>query len=279
MKKKYIYGLNNFSGVHVQGLKNSVYDIKDYLTNKEIIEEKFFDSQNENLKNLEIIADINSRVYETTNSLIKEGLLPVLFGGDHSIAIGSISASSKNYDNLGVLWIDAHADINNETTSPSGNIHGMPISFLLGNGVVSLSKIGGFSPKLKPENIVYLGLRSVDPGEVQAIKDMNIKAYYYDEIKERTLQTCLEEVFEYLRNIENWHVQFDFDSMDPYLIPAVSTPVDGGFTEDEIIYLFDNILSTDKIKAIDLVEYNKSNDINGRTLKFAKKLLDKISDK
>ncbi|NLW52014.1 MAG: arginase [Tissierellia bacterium] len=276
MKKPYLYGVNNFSGVKVYGLENSVYDIKEYFTDMKIIDEIELKSNHEKLINLETVADINRRVFEESDKIIKDGYSPLLFGGDHSIAIGSISATANNYDNVGVIWIDAHADINDENTSPTGNIHGMPLSFLLGHGHEKLSEIGGFSPKIRPENIVYLGLRSVDPGEVKAINDLNIKAYYYDEIKEKSIQVVLEETLTYLKDINAWHIQFDFDSMDPYVLPAVSTPVDGGFTKEEVLYMFDKLINDGHVKAIDLVEYNKSNDINNTSLEFAKTLIEKI---
>lgn len=278
--KTYLYGVNNYSGVAIAGLKDSVYDIKTlYKDDLEIIEEDLgIKETSSKLLNLERVEYFNTKTFEFANSLVKRNTIPVCFAGDHSIAIGTISASSNNYDNLGIIWVDAHADINDENTSPTGNIHGMPLSFLLGYGNKRLSEIGGFSPKIKPENIIYLGLRSVDPGEKEIISKLNIKAYYYDEIEEIGLGKVLEETIEKFSNVENIHLSFDFDSMNPNIFSAVSTPVKGGFNKEDVLEIFNKVSKTKKIKAIDLVEYNKTKDMEANSLHFAIELLDFIKE-
>lgn len=276
MKKKHIFGVNNYNGVHVEGLKDSLYDIKEYIPEMEIIEEILEDEDDYIAKNFNTVVTTSNNVFEFSDKKIKEGYIPLLFGGDHSVAIGSISATANNYKNLGLLWIDAHTDINTEASSISKNIHGMPVSYLLGNNNEKLSKIGGFKPKLLPDNIVYFGLRDVEPQEKEIINKLNIKSYYYNEIQERGIEICFKEALEYLNKCNSLHIQFDFDSMDPTIFPAVSVPVQSGFNQKEVIYMFDNILSNDKVIAIDLVEYNKSFDKNEESLNFAKKLIDKI---
>lgn len=280
MIKTYIYGVNNYSGVAIEGLKDSVYDIKTlYKEDLEIIEENpDLVESSDTLINLEKVADVNSKVYNYADKLIKDGFLPICFAGDHSVAIGTISATSNNYDNLGIIWVDAHADINTEETSPTGNIHGMPLSFLLGYGCDKLSKIGDWAPKIKAENIIYLGLRSVDDGEKDIIKELGIKAYYYDEISQRGLDEVLKESLDKFKNIEHIHLSFDFDSMDPNLFTAVSTPVTNGFNKEDVFNIFDALRKTDKVRAIDLVEYNKTKDMESNSLNFALKLLDFIQD-
>lgn len=282
MENSNLYGSNNYSGVAIQGLKDSVYDVKDNYDDSIIIIEEdptIEEEVNHNLINLNKVAYINTQVFEKADSLMKAGKSPILFGGDHSIAIGTVSATSANYENLGLIWIDAHADINSEDTTPTGNIHGMPIFFLMGEGNKKLSTIGGNKVKIKPENIVYLGLRSVDEGEVEIINRLNIKAYYYDEIEKRGLDTVLKETISYLSKCDNIHMSFDFDSMDPYVFPAVSTPVDKGFSIEDVYSIFDNILSTKKVRSIDLVEYNKYFDDQGKSLKFAMELMDFIKER
>lgn len=284
--KTYLYGVNNYSGVHVEGLKDSVYDIKKlYKKDMHIIEEnKDIDNDSNkesigsSLKNLSRVEDFSQKTFNFADDLIISGFVPLCFAGDHSIAIASLSASSKNYDDLGLVWVDAHADINTEETSPSGNIHGMPISFLLGYGRKSLSNLGGFSPKIKAENIVYLGLRSVDPGEKQLISKLNIKAYYFDEIERIGLDEVLDQVLNRLSHLKNIHISFDFDSMNPEIFRAVSTPVAKGFNKKDIFTIFKALSNTNKIKAIDLVEYNKSRDRNRESLDFALKLIKFIED-
>lgn len=279
-KKPYVFGVNNYSGVHIKGLKNSVYDIKEHIKDLKIIDEIVDESDKFNkgndLKYFNTVVNTNNKVFEFSDNIIKKGYLPILFGGDHSIAIGSISASSNNYDNIGIIWIDSHTDINTEETTVTKNIHGMPLAYLLGYGNNLLSNIGDYKPKIKPENIIYFGIRDVDPPEKEIIQKLNIKSYYYDEIRKRGIEICLKESLEYLNKCKFWHLQFDFDSMNPDIFPGVSVPVKDGFTKEEVEYIFNILLKSEKIIAIDLVEYNKSFDKDNISLNFAKKILDKI---
>lgn len=276
--QKYLYLVNNYSGVETEGLKDSVYSIKEkYRKDLELIEEDINKKGGkDNLKNLDRVLDINKKIFEFSDKIIKESEVPVVFAGDHSMAIGSISASSYNYDDLLVIWIDAHTDINDETTTPSGNIHGMPVNFLLSNRDNELSQMGGFSPKLKKENIIYLGLRSVDPGEEKIIQENSIKAFYYKDIQRRGLKNVLKEISEEIKKHSNIHVSFDFDSMDPNVFPAVSTAVEGGFTKEDVKEIFSFLQNTSKIVAVDLVEYNKQKDKDDISINFAIELLEKV---
>ena len=280
MIEKHLYGVNNFSGVSILGLKGSVYDIKTlYDADLQVFEEdSAINETSINLINLGKVADINSRVFNYADQLIKDSKLPICFGGDHSIAIGTISATAANYENLGVIWVDAHADINTEETSPTGNIHGMPLSFLLGHGREELAMIGEFAPKISASNIVYLGLRSVDSGEMLSISNLGIRAYYFEEIEERGLDVVLAETLDYLHDCENIHLSFDFDSMDPQVFSAVSTPVQKGFNQEEVMNIFDTLKSTNKVKAIDLVEYNRTKDQEGQSFDFALSLIKYLMD-
>jgi len=283
-KEAYVFGVNNFSGADIDGIENSVYEFKKYIKDIEIIDEivedinKIERENNNNLiiKNLNTVTNTNTRVFKFSDNLIKKGYIPILIGGDHSVAIGSISASSNNYNNLGIIWIDAHSDINTEETTVTKRIHGMSISYLLGYGNDKLSKIGGYKPKIKPENILYFGLRDIDPPEKEIIEKLNIKSYYYDKIKEKGLKTCLKEGIKYLNKCDFLHIQFDFDSMDPEIFPAISVPAKDGFTKEDVEYIFNELLKIKKIVAIDLVEYNKKFDKNSKSLEFAKEILDKI---
>lgn len=283
MKNLKLYCINNCSGVDVKGLKDSIYDICDYCKTNgkkiDVLEEnETIKDSTDSLKNYGKVKDISDNIFDYANNVIKSGFVPLAFGSDHSMAIGSVSASANCYDNIGLVWVDAHSDINTEETSPSGNIHGMPVSFLLGEGNEIFSNIGNFKPKLKPENIVYIGLRSVDPGEVDIIEKLGIKAYYYTEVEQRGLEEIVSKAINDLSACENIHLSFDFDSMDPKVFPAVSIPVENGFDKKDILYIFEKFILTDKIIAIDIVEYNKALDKNEISLDFAKKLLKKIED-
>lgn len=281
MKNLKLYCINNCSGVDVKGLKNSVYDILDYCkeNNKsiEILEEnEDIKSSRDSLKNYGKVIDISNKIFKYANKIINQGFVPLAFGSDHSMAIGSVSASANCYDNIGLVWVDAHSDINTEETSPSGNIHGMPVSFLLGEGNDIFSNIGNFKPKIRPENIVYIGLRSVDPGEVDILKKLGIKTYYYTEVEKRGLAEVVNKAINDLSDCKNIHLSFDFDSMNPKVFPAVSIPVENGFNQEDVLYIFEKFILTDKIISIDIVEYNRDFDRNGVSLAFAKELLEKI---
>ncbi len=277
-----LYCINNYSGIVVNGLKDSIYDISrlyEYDTEHSltILEENTALKQStDNLKNLGRVVNINQKIFHFADSMIKKGYVPLAFGGDHAMAIGTVSATAHNYENIGLIWIDAHSDINTESSSPSGHIHGMPISFLLGEGLADFSKLGDHKPKIKPENIVYIGLRSVDPGEIEIIKKLGIKTYYYTECESLGLKTVMEQALAQFANLEHIHFSFDFDVMDPEIFPAVSTAVPQGFNQAEVLYLFEKILTTDKVKSIDLVEYNKGRDIDGKSLAFVRELLNYI---
>lgn len=274
---KNFYGMNNSKGVHVDNLKDSVYSIKKYIYPEMIIFDELdkFDFSNPKLRNFEAIVDSCTKVYNYSGKLIKEGLKPILFAGDHAIAIGSIAASAKNYDDLHVLWIDSHSDINSEESTITGNIHGMPLRFLLGEGKRELANLGG---NIRHENIIYLGLRDVDPEEAIYIKRNNIKGYYYDEIKEKGIEIIMDEIIDLVNN-KNLHVSFDFDSMDPKIFPAVSVPVESGFTVEEVDIILDKILNKSNIVSFDFVEYNHAKDKDNKCLEIAKYFIKKVTDK
>lgn len=270
--------MDNSKGVAIEGIKGSVYTVREHIyPEMHILEEAdISDMSNPKLKNFGAVIDSNTKVFNHADSLIQEGLKPILFGGDHAIAIGSISASSKHYQDLTVIWIDAHADIHGEVSSPSGNIHGMPLRFLLGEGDKKLTELGGFSPKIKPENIVHLGLRSVEPEEADYIKQHNIKSFYYTDIQRLGLDAVLQETMEHLRGKQT-HVSLDFDSIDPTIFPAVTTPVESGFTLEELHRVFDTIFGNLDVVSFDFTEYNATKDPDGKSFEIVREFVQKIN--
>ncbi len=290
MKK--IYFCNNYSGENAQGLKDSVYPIRDRLgIAAEMIEEtgpfnlaEFGSEQSAQsadlpgLRNLSQVTQICAKCRQFADSLLDAGDTPVLIAGDHSISMASVAATSAHFPELGVIWIDAHADINTEKTTPSGNIHGMPLASLLGLGSPQLTSISGGTiehPLIKPENLVYLGLRDLDPGELKLLRDYPIKTYWYDEIKERGLDAVLQELKE-IWQVKNIHVSLDFDSLDPELMPGVSVPVPEGFKPAEVAEILHFLEKNYDCRAFDFVEYNASCDIENQTLENAVFLIKKI---
>ena len=158
----------------------------------------------------------------------------MIFGGDHSIAIGTLAGVSPHYENLGVIWYDAHGDLNTGDTSPSGNIHGMPLAVSLGIGHEDLTNIGQDTPKIKPENIVIIGARSLDEGERELIKEKGIKVYTMHEIDRLGMTKVMEESIDYLKDrTDGVHLSLDLDGLDPSDAPGVGTPVLGGISYRE----------------------------------------------
>lgn len=286
---KTIYFVNNYSGVHVPGLKNSVYTLREKLnSNGIVLEEKDFTSDNsaagnfttdkyKTMKNYAAIFDICTRCKAYACEIFAQGNTPVMIAGDHSIGMASVAATAANFNNLGLVWVDAHSDINTETTSITGNIHGMPIASLLGLGSRELTKLSGEKACLKPENILYLGLRDLDQAETEFLNNLPIKAYYYDEIAMRGLSEVLTEI-KTTWQIENIHLSFDFDSMDPQLMPGVSIPAPNGFTEDDALTILDFFKNNFKCRSFDFVEYNRTNDVDDQSLHTCLKLIKSIFD-
>ncbi len=223
-----------------------------------------------NLKNYEIVKETCEKLYEEVDKTIKEGRIPLTLGGDHSIAIGSIKASLNNFEDLGVIWIDTHGDINNEKISPSGNIHGMSLAAIMGLACDELSKIGQNKNFLKAENLVYIGLRDLDKGERTLLKEKNIKAYSLQEIDEYSIGKVAKDAIKYLEEkTESIHVSLDIDVVDPLFAPGTGTRKNGGLTPREIYLLTEIISKQDSIKSIDLVEVNPLLDIRNQTVNLA----------
>lgn len=275
MKKLYFF--NNYSGVNAIGLRDSVYYLQKELDPRaNVYEENDIKSEyNPKLLNLERVVDNCRRCKEYASEILKAGDTPILLGGDHSISMGSVSATASYFENIGVVWIDAHGDINTETTTISGNIHGMSIASLLGLGSKYLTDISGDHLPIKPENILYLGLRDLDPGEIDFLEKLPIKYYSYQDIKEKGLSDVLEEVRQSW-NATDIHVSVDLDSMDPLEMPGVSVPVNEGFSVNEVEEILSFLSDNYQCRAYDFVEYNAFHDLAKLTLNNCLKLVKSI---
>lgn len=239
-------------------------------------------SKNSEWRNPELVADAAQRIYMASKEVRKKTSKlskPILtIGGDHSIAIGTISSSTSHYgiENVVVLWIDAHADINTRKTTPSGNIHGCPVSFLIGhpdspyeNYFSWLSDDGKLKQRLMPENLIYIGLRDVDPGEIEILNKYNIRCYFMDEIKRRRkndrfgnkinpMDEIFGEIFEKIdpKRHKYFHISFDVDGLDPQVVPSTGTPVSDGLTFEEGNRIIQIARDTGRLAALDIVELN-----------------------
>ena len=267
-----LYGCPTHYGVGAKGLIKSI----DYLT------ENFKNLQmnkvpeitckgpfRANLKNLESVCATCDGIAKQGYHILTSGHRPLMIAGDHSAAMGSVSATSVyTKGETGLIWIDAHPDINTDKTTVTGNIHGMPVAALLGLGEPSLTHFLDDSTKLKSGNIVMLGLRDIDPPEAEILKEHHIRYYKWDYIMEHGLQNCLNESIDYLSHCPAVHVSFDIDSMDPKLMPGVSVPVPEGFNEDDVFLMMDELLTRLPVQAMDIVEFNHELDKDDITAGF-----------
>lgn len=219
-----------------------------------------------NLRNLDQVALGNEKLARKVDEVVGEGRFPIVLGGDHSVAIGTLAGVSKHYDNLGVIWYDAHPDLNSEETSPSGNIHGMPLAVSLGIGHEKLTGMLGYQPKVKPENIVIIGARSVDAEERVLIREKGINVYTMHEVDRLGMPKVIEEVIEYLKDkTDGVHLSLDLDGLDPMDAPGVGTPVMGGMSYRESHLAMEMLAESDIITSAEFVEVNPILDEKNKT--------------
>ena len=227
-----------------------------------------------NARYLGVISEVCRDLAATVEGTLDQGEFPLVLGGDHSQAIGTISGMAKslrrkNLD-LGVFWCDAHTDMNTPDSSPSGNIHGMPLSVLLGRGLKELTSIAGRAPALKPENVVIFGVRQVDAKEAKIVKELGVRVYTMSEIDARGAPACLEEAMEILNKASGGiHLSFDLDGCDPMVAPGVGTPVPGGLNFRESHLVCEVLAKSGKLVGMEVVELNPTMDTENKTGKFA----------
>ena len=228
-----------------------------------------------NLKNLKEVVEVCTQLSSKVSEVINQGRFPLVLGGDHSIAIGTLAGLAAHYENLGVIWYDAHADLNTPETSPSGNIHGMPLAVSIGLGDERLVNIGGPAPNIKPENIVIIGARSVDPGERELIREKGIKVYTMHEIDRLGMTRIIEETIAYLklRKVDGVHLSLDLDGLDPLYTPGVGTPVPGGITYRESHLAMEMLEEEGIITSAEFVEVNPILDERNKTADVAVALM------
>jgi arginase len=227
---------------------------------------------------LKQIAETCTRTAEVVAKTLEEGITPFVLGGDHSIAAGSVSGVAEFYrrqnQKIGVIWIDAHSDINTPDTSPSGNVHGMPLAALLGMGPEQLTNVLGYSPKISPENTVLVGVRDIDPAERANIRRAGIgEVYTMRDIDERGMRAVMEEALRAAgRGTAGYHVSLDMDWIDPEDAPGVGTPVRGGATYREAHLAMEILADHGRMLSFEIVEVNPVIDEHNRTADLAVEL-------
>jgi arginase len=216
------------------------------------------------------IAAVNRALAQRVKASLEAGAVPVVLGGDHSIAIGSIAGvaawARERKGEIGLLWFDAHGDMNTPETTPSGNIHGMPLAVALGHGDPALTGIAGFSPKVKNHKVVLIGARDLDPGERVLIRETGIRVFTMREIDEKGIVPILEEALAIVgEGTLGFHVSLDMDFVDPNFAPGVGTPVKGGVDYREGHLALEMVSDSDRMLSIDIVETNPILDERNRT--------------
>lgn len=216
-----------------------------------------------------------ARVARQTNATVAQGLdqgcLPLVLGGDHSLSIGSVAAVAQHYrergESIGVIWVDAHGDLNRPETSPTGNIHGMSLAVLLGHGD---ERLVGPEPAVKPQNVSVLGARELDPGERRLIAELGVRVFTMSEIDERGVGACMDEALQRASaGTAGFHLSLDLDALDPRRAPGVGTPVQGGLTYREGHLVCEKASRSGRLLGLEVVELNPVLDDRNLTAEIA----------
>jgi len=234
-------------------------------------------ASDEKLKYLNEIKQVNGKLCERVASEMRSGRFPLVLGGDHSIAIGTIKGVLQHVKKLGVIWFDAHTDVNTEETTHSGNIHGMSLAVALGFGHPDLVSIGGLDAKVDPKNVVIIGARSIDPGEKAFLKEKGIRVYTMHEIDRYGMRQVMEEALQIVTDgTDGVHLSLDLDGMDPWEAPGVGTPVSGGMTYRESHFAMEMLYERDVLVSAEFVEVNPMLDQDNKTARAAVELIGSV---
>jgi arginase len=259
-------------------LRQLGYDVDDVGNISVAVRESVTTAADSKIKFLpEIVAaskELRDRVYES----LKAGRIPLTLGGDHSLAMGSIAGVTKFYgekkQKVGVIWLDAHGDINTPDTSASGNIHGMPLAHVLGNGHKDLLALGDKIPMVDPSRAVLIGIRDLDPGERQAIREQGVRAFTMRDIDEMGMRNVIQEAIRIATNgTAGFHLSFDVDCMDPRDAPGVGTAVRGGTTYREGHLAMELLHDSGQMLAMDITEVNPVLDTSNQTADLATEMV------
>ncbi len=220
------------------------------------------------------IAAVSQAVAQAVEEALEAGTVAITIGGDHSLAIGSIAGVSSYYrkrkEEFGLVWFDAHGDINTPATSPSGNVHGMPFAISLGQGDESLVNLNGFSPKVQAKRCSLIGIRDLDHAETDLVRDSGVLPFTMRDVDEQGIKRITEQALQSIgTDIHGLHVSFDLDVIDPDVAPGVSTDSRGGFTYRESHFALELLADTKMVRSIDIVELNPTLDIKNRTAQLA----------
>jgi len=269
------------SAMRVAGLEAQLEKLGHVVTDGGNIRVEIAETQTSGNKSAHYLKEITETCTRTAEAVVKtleEGITPLVLGGDHSLAAGSISGVAEFYrrrgQKIGVIWIDAHSDINTPQTSPSGNVHGMPLAALLGLGPEPLGNIFGYAPKIAAENTVLVGVRDIDAAERENIRRAGVtEVYTMRDIDERGMRAVMEEALRTAGSgTAGYHVSLDMDWIDPEDAPGVGTPVRGGATYREAHLAMEILADHDRLLSFEIVEVNPILDEHNRTADLAVEL-------
>jgi arginase len=237
----------------------------------------------EGYRHLPEVVAWNRVVHEAVHAELADGRLPILLGGDHCLAIGSISAVARHCREAGrklrVLWLDAHADFNTNVLTPSGNVHGMPVACLCGHGPKELCEIGGHVPAINPKWVRQIGIRSVDAGEKRLVHEVDLEVFDMRYIDEMGMRHTMELALATLDVNTHLHVSFDVDFLDAAIAPGVGTTVNGGPTYREAQLCMEMIADTGRLASLDVMELNPAFDVKNATAMIAVDLVESLFGK
>jgi arginase len=222
-------------------------------------------------RRLTAVATACQTIYEIGTNCVEQGDFAIYIGGDHSISIGSVAAAARQ-EPVGVIWVDAHGDINTPDTSPSGNIHGMPVAALIGDGDEKLVNIGYDGAKLQPAQIIQIGIRDLDPAERKRLAHNGISVFTMRHLDELGMAAVARQALSRLRHLSRIHVSLDMDSLDPAQAPGVGTPVPGGLSYREAHLLMEILGDSGQVRSLDIVEINPILDEMNKTAELAVEL-------
>jgi arginase len=237
------------------------------------------EQRDERKKYIRDIAKVCTKLYQTALQSLDEGAMPLVLGGDHSLAAGSVAAAAEWAKRtrdlpIGLLWVDAHGDMNTPATSLSGNVHGMPLAALLGPEPAELSRIGSFSPKVHPAHTVIIGVRNLDEREKIAVRDSHVHVFTMKDIDRQGIASIVEQAVNLAGNgTAGIHVSFDMDVCDPQIAPGVGTPVKGGLDYREAHMVMEIVADSGLLTSLDMVEVNPTLDVRNTTAQLGTELV------
>jgi len=273
------------SAGRLAGLKDSLVElghgVEESMPRLPVPIQEFEEIGDPRIKYLEPIAEACSALADRVESCMDGGQFPLVVGGDHSIAVGTLAGLGAHYAKRkigwGVLWIDAHGDFNTPETSPSGNIHGMSLAASAGIGHPRLVSLHGDFRKLDPANAVLFGVRDLDKGEKQNLRSAGVQVFTISDIDRLGMAETANFAIEYLKDrVEALHVSFDVDSIDPRFAPGVGTPVRGGLSYREVGFLMESVARTGLVRSAEVVEVNPILDVRNQTARLAVEILARL---